>query len=85
MTKRDTASAAARDYLNHAADAIDDRFGEGFAEKTPELVAALVQASAIESAVLAGRTTSDDIIEAGRVATRDVCETMLKLKPRLLG
>ena len=61
-------------YLAHARAAIDAELGEGYAASNPELVAAFLQASAIESAV-----------NAGRIASRETCETLLKLKPRLFG
>lgn len=61
-------------YLDAAKRAIDATFGEGHAQQNPELVAAFLQSTAIESAV-----------NAGRIASRETCETLLKLKPRLFG
>jgi len=61
-------------YVEAARDAIDGAFGKGHAAANPELVAAFVQACAIEAAV-----------NAGRIASRETNETLLKLKPRLFG
>jgi len=61
-------------YLEAARAAIDDAFGAGHAAANPELVAAFLQACAIEAAV-----------NAGRIASRETNETLLKLKPRLFG
>ena len=72
-TKSDAPNAAAH-YFREAVAAIDAEFGEGYAAANPTLVGALVQASAIEAAV-----------NAGRIASRETCETLLKLKPRLFG
>jgi hypothetical protein len=66
--------AAVARYLTAAREAIDAAFGEGHAARHPELVAAFVQACAIETAVA-----------AGRVASRETNETLLKLKPRIFG
>lgn len=63
---------AAVHYFREAVAAIDDAFGEGYARDHPELVASLVQASAIDAA-----------INAGRLASRETNETLLRLKPRL--
>jgi phage gp36-like protein len=71
---RSTASARAARHLEDAIAAIDAAMGQGYAAKHPELIAALVQASAIEHAV-----------ETGRIASRETNETLLKLKPRLFG
>ena len=60
--------------LDRAVEAIDRRFGQGHAAAHPDLIAAYLQASAIESAV-----------NAGRIASRETNETLLKLKPRLFG
>ena len=68
------APLAAMSYLQAARDSIDDTFGSGHAAANPELVAAFVQACAIEAAV-----------NAGRIASRETNETLLKLKPRLFG
>jgi hypothetical protein len=68
------APAAVASYLAEARAAIDATFGEGHAARHPELVAAFLQACAIEAAV-----------NAGRIASRETNETLLKLKPRLFG
>ncbi|MEL6678733.1 MAG: hypothetical protein AAFQ51_08505 [Pseudomonadota bacterium] len=73
-TTKSSAPSAAAHYLREAISAIDEEFGEGYAAEHPELIGMLVQASAIESAV-----------NAGRIASRETCETLLKLKPRLFG
>ena len=68
------APAAVASYLTEAKAQIDAAFGAGHAAAHPELVAAFVQACAIEAAV-----------NAGRIASRETNETLLKLKPRLFG
>ena len=68
------APAAAAHYFRAAVAAIDAEFGEGYARAHPELVAAMVQAAAIDAAV-----------NAGRIASRETNETLLRLKPRLFG
>lgn len=68
------APVAVAEYLRAAREAIDDVFGAGHAAANPELVAAFLQACAIEAAV-----------NAGRIASRETNETLLKLKPRLFG
>ncbi len=68
------APAAVASYLAAAREAIDAAFGEGHAARHPDLVGAFLQACAIEAAV-----------NAGRVASRETNETLLKLKPRLFG
>lgn len=72
-TKADAAPAVAR-YLAAAREAIDAEFGTGHAAANPALVAAFLQACALEAAV-----------NAGRIASRETNETILKLKPRLFG
>ncbi len=68
------APVAVAAYLAAAREAIDATFGDGFAARNPDLVAAFLQACAIEAAV-----------NAGRIASRETNETLLKLKPRLFG
>lgn len=68
------APAAAALYLAEARRAVDAEFGEGYAAAHPELLAAMIQASAIEAAV-----------NAGRIASRETNEAILKLKPRIFG
>lgn len=47
-TIRVQAADAVEDYLARAVGCIDKQFGEGFAKKNPDLVAALVNASVAE-------------------------------------
>ncbi|MCC6008713.1 MAG: hypothetical protein JJU40_13690 [Rhodobacteraceae bacterium] len=72
-TKRDAPQAVSH-YLAEAHRALDAEFGDGHAARHPELVAAFLQACAIESAV-----------NAARIASRETNETLLRLKPRLFG
>jgi hypothetical protein len=72
-------------YLVEARTAIDAAFGEGHAARNPALVAAFLQASAIESAVTAGRAASAETLHVITRLSRDTNETLLKLKPRLFG
>ncbi len=74
MSQHPHAPANVAGYLAAARDAIDATFGEGHAAANPELVAAFVQACAIETAVA-----------TARVASRETNETLLKLKPRIFG
>jgi hypothetical protein len=74
MTHHPHAPAAVAGYLAAARETIDAAFGEGHAAANPELVAAYLQACAIETAVA-----------AARVASRETNETLLKLKPRIFG
>lgn len=72
-------------YLEEARHAIDATFGEGHAARHPELVAAFLQAAAIESAIASGReATAEALHLAGRIS-RETNETILKLKPRIFG
>lgn len=66
------AAAAAAAYLSAAKAAIDVEFGDGYAAEHPELVAAFMQAAAIEAAT-----------NGGRIAVREICEALVALKPRL--
>lgn len=72
-TKSEAPSVAAF-YLAEARRSIDAVFGEGHAAANQALVASFVQACAIEAAV-----------NAGRIASRETNETILRLKPRLFG
>lgn len=83
-TKTQAAESAAF-YLREAVAAIDATFGDGYARDHPELVASLVQASAIDGAVNAGNHTSAEIVETIRTASRETNLTLLKLKPKLFG
>ena len=68
------AAARAATQLAAARAAIDAEFGAGHAAAHPELVAAMVQAAAIHSAVM-----------IGKVASEETNRTLLQLKPRLFG
>lgn len=81
----DTPAARAEAHLRAAVAAIDAVFGEGHARDNPALVAHVVQAAAIESAVLSGETTGARAMETARQVSRETNETILKLKPRLFG
>jgi len=71
---KDRAAANAASHMRAAVAEIDAVFGEGYAARNPALVAAFLQTAAIEHAV-----------QAGRAASRETNETLLKLKPRLFG
>lgn len=79
------APAAAAHWLRASAAAVDETFGEGHAARHPELVAAMVQACAIETAVDEGRGTSARVLETLRSLSRETNATILKLKPKLFG
>jgi len=81
---KDTENRAAH-YLGRAVEAIDAQFGEGFARDHPELVASLVQSQTIDAAVATGRDAHDDALGLAQRISRETCETILKLKPRLFG
>jgi hypothetical protein len=72
-------------YLVAARRAIDAVFGEGHAARHPELVAAFLQASALEHAVASGEAASRDALHLLARLSRDTNETLLKLKPRIFG
>ncbi|MGF1551119.1 MAG: hypothetical protein ACFBWO_01295 [Paracoccaceae bacterium] len=74
---------AAAYYLARAIEAVDAAFGRGYARENLGLVAAMVQASAIESAVNAGIETRDRINETVERSVRETNATLLKLKPKL--
>ncbi|MFN3614722.1 MAG: hypothetical protein ACK4WC_09215 [Rubrimonas sp.] len=86
-TERERAEAAdaAAHWLRAARAAVDAEFGEGYAAANPALLAALVQASAIESAVNSGRHASAEAMSLIARLSRETNETILKLKPRLFG
>ncbi|SLN10745.1 hypothetical protein PSA7680_00068 [Pseudoruegeria aquimaris] len=65
--------------------AVDAHFGEGYARENPALVASLVQSASIDAAVAAGEKAHGEAMGLAREVTRDVCETLLKLKPRFFG
>lgn len=70
-TKAAAAPAVAA-YLRAAKDAIDAVFGEGHAAQHPEIVAAFLQAAAIEAAANGGRDAAGELRDA-----------IVSLKPRL--
>jgi len=82
---RDAAMAASAAALRAARSAVDAEFGDGYAAAHPQLVAAMLQATAIESAVEAGRAATDQVLDRVTRLSRDTNETILKLKPRLFG
>jgi hypothetical protein len=86
-TERERAEAAdaSAQWLRAARAAVDAEFGEGYAAANPALLAALVQASAIESAVSSGRHASAEAMSLVSRLSRETNETILKLKPRLFG
>ena len=72
-------------HLHDAVAEIDAVFGDGYARAHPELVAALVQASAIDAAVAAGKGAHAEAMALASRISRETNETLLKLKPRLFG
>jgi len=90
MNKLDRHTEAAPDlgaktaaHLDAAVSAIDAAFGEGYAREHPELVASLVQASAIDGAVAAGEKAHGEAMALAIRIAREMNETLLALKPRL--
>ncbi|MEB8385874.1 hypothetical protein OO012_01425 [Rhodobacteraceae bacterium KMM 6894] len=71
--------------LQTAIDAIDEAFGAGYARDNPGLVAAMVQSGTIHTAVATGRSAHDDALSMAQSLTAQVCETLLRLKPRFFG
>ncbi len=82
MSKPELQTAA---HLAQAVEAIDAQFGEGFARQNPELVASLVQSATIEAAVATGYTAHRQALGLAERLGGDVCETLLKLKPKFFG
>ncbi len=76
--------AAAR-HLSTAITAIDAEFGEGYAARHPDLVAAMVQSSTIEAAVATGRGAHNEALSLAQSLTSQICETLLRLKPKFFG
>ncbi|SEK97283.1 hypothetical protein SAMN05421666_2938 [Roseovarius nanhaiticus] len=76
--------AAAR-HLAQAIAAIDAQLGEGYAAKHPELVASLVQSSTIEAAVSKGYGAHQEALGVAQSLTAQICETLLRLKPKFFG
>lgn len=72
-------------HLGDAVTAIDAQFGDGYAANHPELVAALVQSATIEAAVATGRGAHDEALSLARSLTSQICETLLRLKPKFFG
>lgn len=81
--QRQRAEDAAAAHLRAAVGAVDAAFGDGYARAHPELVASLVQASALESIVEAGRESSAEALATVSRLSRETNETLLRLKPRL--
>lgn len=80
---RARAGEAAAAHLCAAVAAIDAAFGAGHARANPALVASVVQAAAIESAVGTARDLHMRTLETVMRASRETNETLLRLKPRL--
>ena len=80
----ESASAPAR-HLAEAVRAIDAQFGDGHAAKNPELVASLVQSATIHAAVAKGYGAHQEAIGAAHSLTSQICETLLRLKPKFFG
>ena len=83
--RHDAAPTATQHYLREAIAAIDGAFGEGYARQHPDLLAAMIQASAIEAAVEAGREAHGQAMALASRISEETCATILKLKPRLFG
>lgn len=64
---------------------IDALFGPGYAAENPTLVAAFLQAAAIEYAVTAGQAATAQTLDTLTNLSRQTNETLLKLKPRIFG
>lgn len=77
--------AAPARYLSQAVAAIDAQFGDGYARDNPALVASLVQTAAIDAAVATGRGAHEEALTLAERISRETCETILKLKPRIFG
>ena len=71
--------------LAQARDAIDASFGQGYAAANPQVVAAFLQAAAIENAVLSGQAATREVLATIKSVSRETNETLLKLKPRIFG
>ncbi len=80
---RARAESAAASHLSAAVAAVDAAFGAGYARENPALVASLVQAAAIESAVETGRELHQGTLDTVARLSRETNETILRLKPRL--
>ena len=72
-------------HLVEAREAIDAAFGDGHAARHPELVAAFLQAAAIESLAAAGCDTAGQALHVATRIAHETNETILKLKPRIFG
>jgi len=79
------AADATATYFRAAVATIDAEFGEGYARENPQLVASLVQATAIEAAVGSGRAAHVETLTLVERLSREMNETLLSLKPRLFG
>ncbi|MEO0680001.1 MAG: hypothetical protein AAF192_06265 [Pseudomonadota bacterium] len=79
------APAAAGHWMRESAAALDAAFGQGYAAANPAVLAAMIQACAIEAAVDEGRSTRDRILDTVGKLSRETNATLLKLKPKLFG
>lgn len=82
--RRDAPEAAGH-WLSAARRALDAEFGPGYAAANPTLVAAFLQACALDSAVQTGRASTDQALAEIARLSRETNATILKLKPRLFG
>ncbi|MFD0857780.1 hypothetical protein [Roseovarius aquimarinus] len=81
----DSPDTAPARHLAEAVRAIDAEFGAGYAAKHPELVASLVQSATVEAAVSTGYGAHQEAMGLARELTSQICETLLKLKPKFFG
>lgn len=87
MSDETTNSAAGRSaaHLNAAAEAIDAKFGAGYAAANPNLVAAFMLSATAEAAILSGEATVDRLDGRIERSTERMCTAMENLRPRLFG
>lgn len=77
------ARTAAAGHLAAAVAAVENELGPGQAAANPALVASLVQAAAIHTAIGVAREIHTQTLETVARVSRDTNETILRLKPRL--
>jgi hypothetical protein len=65
--------------------AVDREFGTGYARENPQLIASLVQSATIEAAVATGHGAHREALGLAERMGQEVCDTLLKLKPKLFG
>jgi len=82
-----TPDAAARtaDHLKVAIREIDAAFGAGHAAANPALVAAFLQSSSIEAAILSGESVAAMLDQRAERSVGQVCAAMESLRPRIFG